>query len=200
MAQPCRNFCILGQVAVKDPADGREKLVLSNFSAGETGSLIFVDPETGEGEQIPLPGDSGAWALLPLEDGRLLVGTCEEHGYLHSLRMADRTWEPPLRLEGETYIWNLVLGSDGMVYGGTYPGCLLVRYDPVGRTLESAGRMSGDPGNLYCRAHRILNKVNLTIIMPSARMHMRTACAKRGAECRFRLKGIDHAEDPAKDH
>ena len=60
LGQPCRNFQILGIGSFIDPVDGREKVVLSNFAAGATGNLILIDPASGEGEDIPLPGDSGA--------------------------------------------------------------------------------------------------------------------------------------------
>ncbi|WP_409342373.1 hypothetical protein [Paenibacillus sp. MBLB4367] len=149
-AEPCRNFCILGTTAFIDPVDNREKLVLSNFSAGSVGNLVLIDKATGEGESIPLPGDSGAWALLAVGD-HLLVGTCPDYGYLHSLNLITRRWAEPLRIESETYIWNFALGTDGMVYAGTYPGCLLLRYDPAAHTLTSLGRVSDNLDNYYSR-------------------------------------------------
>jgi sugar lactone lactonase YvrE len=149
-AEPCRNFNILGVVSLIDPKDGREKLVLSNFAAGSVGNLIFIDTKTHEGETIPLPGDSGAWAILPLGD-KLLVGTCPDYGYLHSLDLRKREWAKPLRIESEKYIWNFALGSDGRVYGGTYPGCVLLRYDPEKHELANVGRVSEHAKNMYSR-------------------------------------------------
>ncbi|MFK7691397.1 hypothetical protein [Paenibacillus sp. HJGM_3] len=67
VAQPCRNFCILGKTTLRDPLDGREKLVLANFAAHATGDIILIDFETGAGESILMPGDSGGWALYNLE-------------------------------------------------------------------------------------------------------------------------------------
>lgn len=152
VAEPCRNFNILGMIVVQDPLDQREKLVLANCADQSTGSLIFVDPATGEGETIPFPGDAGAWALLYLEKHeRLLVGTCEHFGYLLSLNLKTRSWAEPLRDEQECYIWNLALGSDGFVYGGTYPGCALLRYDPERHELHRVGRVSDNARNLYSR-------------------------------------------------
>ena len=151
VGQPCRNFNILGSLPILDPRDDREKMVLSNFAAGSTGNLIFVDPETGMGESVPLPVDDGVWALLSLNDETLLVGTCPRGGYLHRLDLATRTWAEPLRCPTETYIWNLCQGDDGLIYGGTYPGCVLLRYDPVAHELVNVGRMSTDEANLYSR-------------------------------------------------
>lgn len=149
--EPSRNFNILGSTTVLDPLDGREKLVLSNFAAGATGSIILIDTETGDGEAILLPDDNGAWAVLNLRDERLLVGTCAQSGYLHSLDLKTRTWAEPLRDPEESYIWELVLGSDGLVYGCTYPGCRLLRYHPDSHVLENVGRVSDNPKNLYSR-------------------------------------------------
>ncbi|MBT7859025.1 MAG: hypothetical protein HN712_01890 [Gemmatimonadetes bacterium] len=151
LSQPCRNFQILGIGSFTDPRDHREKVVLSNFAAGGTGNLVIVDPATGEGEDISLPGDSGAWAVLNWQDEKLLIGTCGTYGYLHCLDLASREWAEPLRDEEETYIWNLCIGSDGLVYGGTYPGCVLLQYDPAAHRLENVGRMSQNSANLYSR-------------------------------------------------
>lgn len=151
VAQPCRNFCILGRTRLRDPKDGREKLVLANFAAHATGDIVLIDVETGEGESILLPGDSGAWALYNWNDEKLIVGTCPGFGYVHSLDLRTRTWAKPLRDENETYVWNFTKGSDGMLYGGTYPGCVLLRYDPERHVLENVGRMSDNLKNMYSR-------------------------------------------------
>ncbi len=151
LGQPCRNFQILGIGSFADPRDGREKVVLANFAAGAVGNIVIVDPLTGEGEDLKLPGDNGAWAVLNYRDEKLLIGTCGQYGYLHCLDLRTRQWAQPLRDENEQYIWNLCLGEDGMVYGGTYPGCVLLRYDPVRHALENMGRVSEVAGNLYSR-------------------------------------------------
>ena len=151
LANPCRNFQILGVERFVDPQDGREKAVLSNFAAGSVGTLILIDPGSGAGESLELPGDSGAWAVMNYRDERLFIGTCGEYGYLHDLDLRTRTFAPPLRDPAETYIWNLCTGSDGLIYGGTYGGCVLLRFDPAARTLENLGRVSDCPDNLYSR-------------------------------------------------
>ncbi len=142
----------MNMIAIKDPLDGRKKLVMISFAAGRTGILIIVDPENTEaGELLELPGDEGAWALLNLNDEKILVGTCAQKGYLHCLDLKTRSWSKPLSVPGELYIWNLALGSDGMVYGGTWPGCRLLRYDPKAHTLTDLGRAGENEKNLYSR-------------------------------------------------
>ncbi len=151
LEQPCRNYCFFKGILLNDPKDGKEKVVLSSFVAGGTGEIVFIDPETGEGETLVIPGDNGAWALYNYKDEKLLVGTCGTYGYLHCLELANREWKPSLRVDGISYIWDLDLGSDGKVYGGTYPGCVLLQYDPDLHTLTNLGPMTKDEGNLYSR-------------------------------------------------
>lgn len=151
LADPCRNFCIFNSLVLHDPRDGREKYCLSNFTAGGTGNLVFVDTETGEGEAVPLPSDAGAWALLLWDAKTLLVGTCPNSGFLLRLDLQTRSWAQPLRVESETYIWSLGRGSNGKAYGGTWPGCALLEYDPAAHTLRSLGRLSDDPKDCYSR-------------------------------------------------
>ncbi|GBG11453.1 hypothetical protein PAT3040_06272 [Paenibacillus agaridevorans] len=149
--QPCKNFNILASTDIIDPIDGKQKWVLSNFAAGGVGNLIFIDTATEEAEAVPLPGDSGAWGLVNWNNEKLIVGTCPEHAYLHCFDLATRTWAEPLQPIGEKYFWELVVGSDGMIYGGTWPGCALIRYDPVRHKLEHLGRVSEQEKNQYSR-------------------------------------------------
>jgi hypothetical protein len=148
---PCRNFNILASTVVNDPKDGREKLVLSNFAAGQTGNLIFIDTLTGEGESVELPGDEGAWGLVNWKDEKLVVGTCPKFAYLHCLDLKTREWADSIKSEGEKYFWDMTLGSDGKIYGGTWPGCSLVCYDPEQHTLTNVGRASDNLKNQYSR-------------------------------------------------
>jgi hypothetical protein len=148
---PCRNFNVLASAVINDPRDGREKLVLSNFAAGQTGNLIFIDTLTGEGESLELPGDDGAWGLVNWYDEKLVVGTCPNHAYLHCLDLRTREWTESLKVEGEKYFWDMTLGSDGNIYGGTWPGCSLICYDPIQHTLVNLGRVSDNPNNQYSR-------------------------------------------------
>ncbi|MDR6549177.1 hypothetical protein [Paenibacillus qinlingensis] len=151
LGRPCRNFNILAKTVMIDPLDGREKLVLSNFVAGGTGSLILIDTESHAYEVLPLPGDEGAWGLVNWFDQKLVVGTCPNHAYLHCLDLVTREWAPPLSDPDEKYFWDMTLGSDGYVYGGSWPGCSLLRYDPRTHELLNQGRVSENLDNHYSR-------------------------------------------------
>lgn len=164
LAQPSRNFCIFnGLVIDKDPKDGREKYVASSYVAGGIGRLVLIDTDSKEGESITIPDDEGAWALCYLpEKERLLVGTCANFGYVHSLNLRTRQWDKPLRLN-ESYIWDFARGKNGHVYGSSYPGCILVDYDPETHTLESAGRVGTAEKNAYSRP--VLTNVDGNIVV-----------------------------------
>ncbi len=151
LGYPCRNFCIFASETFIDPKDNKRKYALSSFVAGGTGVVVLIDIESGEGESIVLPSDEGAWALLCWNNERLLIGTCAKYGYLHCLDLKTRTWLPSLKDENELYFWNLVEGSDGRIYGGTWPGGVLLRYDPTIHKLDNMGRMSPEEGNNYTR-------------------------------------------------
>ncbi|MDI4645031.1 hypothetical protein [Cohnella hashimotonis] len=151
VGQPCRNFNILGQTSLIDPLDGKEKHVLSNFALGGTGTVVIIDTLTGEGEQHELPIGNGAWGIVNWNNEKLVIGTCVEQAYLHVLDLRTRTWAEPLKSIGESYFWKMGLGSDGKVYGGTYPGCSLMQYDPATHTLVNLGKVSENPKNLYSR-------------------------------------------------
>jgi len=150
LAKPSRNFCIFnGLVIDEDPKDGKEKYVVSSYVAGGIGRIVFIDTHSKEGEGISIPDDEGAWALhyLP-EQGKLLVGTCSNFGYVHTLDLKTRTWDKSLRLD-ESYIWNFAQGKNGHVYGSTYPGCILADYDPETHTLVNAGKVGNVEKNFY---------------------------------------------------
>lgn len=151
VAQPCRNFNILGHTSIIDPWDGREKYVLSNFALGATGTIVFIDVLTGDGESFVLPEGNGAWGIVNWHDEKLVIGTCVDQAYLHVFDLKTRHWAEPLPSVGESYFWQLTIGSDDKVYGGTYPGCSLMQYDPAAHTLVNLGRVSDNAKNLYTR-------------------------------------------------
>ncbi len=70
-AEPCRNFCILNKVLIpKDPYDGREKPVLSNYAAEASGCLIIIDTE------MRLESETYLWNFTKGGDGRVYASTC----------------------------------------------------------------------------------------------------------------------------
>ncbi|MFH1567869.1 MAG: hypothetical protein ABIL09_07690, partial [Gemmatimonadota bacterium] len=102
-------------------------------------------------EAHELPGDESAWGLCNLDNEVLVVSTSPLCLYF-VFDLRTRTWVGPgAKSDTETLVWNLSRGSDGTVYGGSYPGCALLRFDPATHDLANLGRMSDVPENLYLR-------------------------------------------------
>lgn len=155
---PCRNFNFLAAKTMLDPLDGKNKYVLSNFAGNETGSIIIIDPITGKGENHILPVGAGAWGLVNWHNKKLIIGTCTEQAYLHVLDLETRKFAEPIVSPNESYFWQMALGADDKVYGGTYPGCTLTQYDPKTNIFKNLGKVSDNPKNqysrpVYCNAH-----------------------------------------------
>lgn len=152
VGRPCRIFSGLSITRIVDPLDGCEKTAFICISQGAEGKLVIAEYESGKCESYPLVMDGGAWALMQLpQDGSILVGTCNYYGSVQRFDMRERRWYKPLRIESEEYIWNFALGTDGCVYGGTWPGDRLLRYCPETHTLDDLGKVSPEPGNNYSR-------------------------------------------------
>jgi len=151
VSKPCRNFCFFNEQKVYDPRDGGEKICFSSFSDADNGVFVLLDTDTLAEERYGLPYDSGAWAVIQLpEDHSLLFGTCPHDGAAHRFDMKSRTWAGSVKAD-EKYIWHFAAGSDGHIYGGTWPGCVLLRYNPKDGTLVNLGKTTDNPDNNYSR-------------------------------------------------
>lgn len=148
LGQPCRARNVLASCIVTDRRDGRERLVLTNMNEESGCELIFVDFENDTAEIFRAPAGSGAWALMEVPGDRLVVGTVYDGAFMvFDLRKME--FVRVSKFAGESYIWNLALGSDGRVYGGTYPGGKLGALDLNTYEVEDCG--AGAPPNMYCR-------------------------------------------------
>ncbi len=154
LASPCRNFCILGADVIPiDPRDGTEKYAITTYVAGGIGKLILIDTHSFTSECYDFPSDEGAWAVMYLKDfDKIILGTCATRGTLHRFDLKTRTFDVSLRVETETYLWNFARAKDGNLYASTFPGCNLLKYDPVKHTLQTACRVGLVEGNLYSRS------------------------------------------------
>lgn len=152
IARPCKNFCALSLIRITDPRDNREKVAFTSIAQGDRGALVIADYDGDSFESYRLQLDAGAWAIMQLQDGSLLIGTSNYYGSCQRFDMNKREWlGQPLRVDSEEYIWNFALGSDGNVYGGTWPGDRLLCYKPDSHTLEDLGKVSEEVGNNYSR-------------------------------------------------
>jgi hypothetical protein len=138
LGQPCRAKCILAGRVVTRRATGRECFVLTDMNEATGMELIFIDLERDAAESFRAPAGSGAWALLEVPGDRLIVGTYYD-GQFMVFDLKAMKFIKAVGFPGEQYIWKLALGSDGRVYGGTFPGAKLGALDLNTYTVEDLG-------------------------------------------------------------
>jgi hypothetical protein len=152
LGQPCIARNVLAGRLVRE--GDREWFVLTNMNETAGMELIFIDPAENRGEVYRAPAGSGAWALLPVGDGRLppgnrlAVGTFYDGAFM-LFDVPRRQWIETVRFPGESYLWTFAVGGDGRLYSGTYPGGKLGALDLTTFTLEDLGAPAGP--NLYLR-------------------------------------------------
>jgi len=148
LGQPCRAKQILGTAVVTDRQDGRERLLLLNDNETYHCEVISVDFANDRGEVFTGPAGSGSWCGIEVPGDRFVIGTFYD-GVFMVFNLKSKTFEKVVKFPGEQYIWNLALGSDGRVYGGTYPGGKLGALDLKTMQCEDLGAPA--PPNLYLR-------------------------------------------------
>lgn len=148
LGQPCRAKNILGGRLVPAPDGSKEWLVLCNTNEATNMELIFVDFELNTGRVITCPSGQGAWALTPVPGDRLVVGTYYD-GKMMVFDLKTMQFIKDVKVPGEQYVWNAVLGNDGHLYGGTYPHAVLAELNLDDFTVTEHTHES--TGNLYLR-------------------------------------------------
>src|SRR5579871_1169481 len=148
LGQPCRAKNVLAGRVVVDRTDGREWLVLTNMNETSGAELMFIDFIRNTGRTFHAPAGAGSWALNEVPGDRLIVGTFYD-GQFMVFDLKQMQFVKTVGFPGESYIWNLALGSDGRIYGGTYGGGKLGAFDLHTYTVEDCGAPA--PPNLYLR-------------------------------------------------
>lgn len=148
LGQPCRAKNILASCLVKDRSDGRERLVVTNMNEYSGCELIFIDFENDKAEIYRAPAGAGSWALMEVPGDKLVVGTFYDGAFM-IFDLKKMEFVKISKIPGESYIWNLALGKDGRVYGGTYGGGKLGALDLNTYEVEDCGAPA--PPNLYLR-------------------------------------------------
>lgn len=148
LGHPCRARQILAGCVLRDRRDNRERFVLANMNENAGAELLWVDYERDTAEIFRAPAGAGSWALLKVPGDRLVVGTFYD-GQFMVFDLRAMKWIATVSAPGESYIWNLALGNDGRVYGGTYGGGKLMALDLETYRVEDCGAPA--PPNLYLR-------------------------------------------------
>lgn len=110
--------------------DRSGSMVVYTVVRGEPAHLLGFEVESGNMiVNQPLPEADGAWDLVQATDGTVYVPGA--NGNLFALVPgATEVKDLGVVLEGESYLWSLTAGSDGEVFGASYPGCRVFRYHP----------------------------------------------------------------------
>ena len=148
LGQPCRGKNILSGRMVTDRATGREMLAMVDMNETTGAELLFVDFEKNTGRKFDCPGGSGSWALNEVPGDRLVIGTFYD-GKFMVFDLKKMEFIKDVSFPGESYIWNLALGKDGRIYGGSYGNGKLGALDLNTYQVEDLGNPA--PPNLYCR-------------------------------------------------
>jgi len=151
LGSPCRAHNVLGGRAVLDPLTGRQVLVVTDMNEVTGAELILIDPDadTGTAYRAPAGSSAGSWCVLEVPGERLVVATYYRGAFL-VFDLREREFVKVALFPGESYIWNLALGSDGRVFGGTYPGGKLGALDLETYEVEDCGAPA--PPNMYLRS------------------------------------------------
>ncbi|MCG5216497.1 PQQ-like beta-propeller repeat protein [Streptosporangium sp. KLBMP 9127] len=149
LGSPLKDVLLIGGTVARGPYG---KPVLWSASSGEPARLNSVDPATGKTlTSQPLEGTPGAYAVVSTRNGTIYVGAYTS-GRLYRRRPGpDSPIEDLGRpLPSESYIYRLAVDEDDRLYGGTYPGGRVFRYDPRTGQTRDYGQLL--PGLEYVRS------------------------------------------------
>ncbi len=148
VGRPCRAHNVLAGRVIVDPRTGKEVLVLADMNETSGAELILIELASGAARSYRAPAGQGSWALLDAGEGKLVVGTFYD-GRFMVFDMRRRRFVGTVPFAGESYIWNLAVGKDKRIYGGTYPGGKLGALDLANLVVEDCGAPAQP--NMYLR-------------------------------------------------
>ena len=145
------NRLSLLNAIILNPDAGVDATILQTTHNYAAGKMVRFQPSTGATEYLDLPHSSGAWGGVRIADDVYIGGHMP--GDFYHLKTDDShiTYLPLPRPNGEKFdfVWSVDAGSDGNLYLGTYPDCMLLRYDPQQGTFENLDVMQD--GEHYIR-------------------------------------------------
>jgi hypothetical protein len=148
LGQPCLARNVFGGRTVVDPATGKELFVVINMNEDSGGELIFIDYDQDTARVFRSPAGEGSWSVIEVPGQRLVMGTYVD-GMFVVFDLKKMEFVKAVKFPGERYIWNVVLGGDGRIYGGTSEGGKLGALDLTTFAVEDCG--AGAPPNVILR-------------------------------------------------
>lgn len=140
MAQPCTGWYFQQGITLYNADSDRELLLLTSATESVGAVLALVALDSGASVSMEIPGTAGAWALSPMTGDRVAIGTYYD-GAIHIYSLEEDKIVDTVDLPGEAYVWNLVTGKDGRLYGGSFPGGKLFALDQNSLLLEDCGQV-----------------------------------------------------------
>jgi hypothetical protein len=114
---------LVARAVAPGPAPGSERIYASYLYDDNTFDVIAIDPDSGAAEVFhnPVPGEFGARNLSVAPNSDVYFGTLR-HAHFKRLDWAThRMIDLGRPSASEEYIWDTTFGSDGRLYGVTYP-------------------------------------------------------------------------------
>ena len=143
LGQPLRDVNLIG-AAVSTASDGTP-MIHGVLNGRPSAHLVSVHAGTGEVQwSHELPGASGAYAVLVDPDGDVYVGSTGNGSLYRKPSGVDRVDELGQPLAGQSFLWDIDLAPDGLIYGVTYPGARLFAFDPATEEVRDFGRVAED--------------------------------------------------------
>ncbi|RQW06680.1 hypothetical protein EH223_02000, partial [candidate division KSB1 bacterium] len=128
---------------ILNPAAGIDASILQTSHNYAEGKIVRFQPSTGKTEYLDLPHSSGAWAGVRVGDDVFIGGHMPGDFYRMKINndQIEHIVIPRPKREKFEFVWSVDVGSDGNIYLGTYPDCMLLRYNPADRSFENLGVM-----------------------------------------------------------
>ncbi len=128
---------------ILNPEAGIDATILQTSHNYAEGKVVRFQPATGKTEYLDLPHSSGAWGGVRVGEDVYLGGHMP--GDFYHLKIDDNIIEhfeiPRADSQKFEFVWNVDVGSDGIIYLGTYPECMLLRFNPADQSFENLGVM-----------------------------------------------------------
>lgn len=125
---PITSTTLQGSTTTREP-DGTP--VFGTVIRGEPARLYIVNAITGELlRNFPLDGAKGSWNATTASDGSVYVGTDANGALYRYIPGEEDIHHLGQVMPGQTWVWDVVAGRDGEVFGATFPSCLVFRYHP----------------------------------------------------------------------
>ncbi len=162
MTQPCMGWRFQTGLTLYNAEAGRELMLLTSSVEMGGAALVVIALQNNASISLQIQGTAGAWAMASMKGDRAAIGTYFD-GSIHIYDLPTDKFTAVVDIPGEAYIWNLVEGMDGRLYGGTFPGGKLIALDQDTLEMEDCGQVAAPnrfvhevsalpDGRLLCRA------------------------------------------------